>query len=268
MDLRAKAELLRSLHVPGEPLVLLNVWDAAGAAVVAGAGAPAVATASAAIAAGLGVPDGQVVTRAQMLEAVARIAAAVDVPVSADMEAGYGDTPEAATESALGVIDAGAAGLNLEDTAETGNDPLLSVETFAAKVAAVRSRADDEGVPLVINARTDVYLAQVGEPDTRLEHAIGRGRAYLEAGADCVFVPGAPDARTIRGLVDGIGGPVSVINSLGAFTVAELAALGVTRVSVGPGAYRSALGLVRLMASEAYDAGTFDTLAADQVLDW
>ena len=207
MDQRAKAERLRALHVPGEPLVLLNAWDAGSAAVIAKAGAQAIATTSAGAANALGYPDGQLVTREQMLSMVAPIAAAVDLPVTADMEAGYGDSPEDAAATARGLVEVGGVGLNLEDTAEAGDDPLLSIDAFVAKIAAVKAAGDAAGVPLVLNARTDVFIGQVGDPATRLERAVERGRAYLDAGADCIFVPAVADAGTIGALVEGIGGP-------------------------------------------------------------
>ena len=143
MDQRAKAERLRALHVPGEPLVLLNAWDAGSAAVIARAGAQAIATTSAGAANALGYPDGQLVTREQMLSMVAPIAAAVDLPVTADMEAGYGDSPEDAAATARGLVEVGGVGLNLEDTADAGDDPLLSIDAFVAKIAAVRAAGDE-----------------------------------------------------------------------------------------------------------------------------
>src|SRR4051794_24038783 len=147
MDQRAKAEALRNLHIPGDPLLLLNAWDAASAVVIARAGARAIATSSAAAANGLGYADGQHLTRGQMLGAVAAIAGAVDLPVTADMEAGYGDRPEDAAATARGVVEAGAVGLNMEDLRDGGDD-LLPIEGFATKVAAVRAGAGDSGIPL------------------------------------------------------------------------------------------------------------------------
>ena len=245
--------------------MLLNAWDAGSAAVIAKAGGPAIATTSAGAANLLGYPDGQFVTREQMLSTVAPIAAAVDVPVTADMEAGYGDGADAAAATAAGVIAAGAVGLNLEDTADAGGEPLLPIAAFAAKIEAVRATSAAAGVPLVLNARTDVLIAEVGSAETRLERAIERGRAYLAAGADCIFVPAVADAATIAALVQGIGGPVSVLAGAGSPSVAELASLGVARISVGSGAYRAALALARTMADEAYGAGSFATMLAAQV---
>jgi 2-methylisocitrate lyase-like PEP mutase family enzyme len=263
-ELQTKAQILRALHVPGKPLVLLNAWDAASAVVIARAGAPAIASTSAGAANALGFPDGQHLTREQMLAAVAPIAGAVDVPVTADMEAGYGDAPEAAAATALGVLGIGAVGLNLEDTADAGPEPLLEIDRFVAKIAAIRQATRAAGVEIVINARTDVFIGAVGDPSTRLQRAIERGRAYLDAGADCIFVP-AVDAQMIGALVGGIGGPVSVLAGAGTPSLTELAALGVARISVGSGAYRSALALAREMAEGAYGAGSLDAMLAAQV---
>ena len=264
MDQRAKAEALRDLHVPGDPLLLLNAWDAASAVVIARAGARAIATSSAAAANALGYADGQHLTREQMLGAVAAIAGAVDLPVTADMEAGYGDEPEAAAATARGVVGVGAVGLNMEDLSDGGED-LLPIERFAAKIAAVRAVGDETGIPLVLNARTDVFLGQVGDPGTRLERAVERGRAYLAAGADCIFVPGVIDPGVITALVQGIDGPVSILAVPGSPPLTELKAFGVARISTGSGPYRAALSLARTMAGEAYGAGTLDSMIAAQV---
>jgi 2-methylisocitrate lyase-like PEP mutase family enzyme len=259
MSQRELAGRLRRLHRQGKPLVLVNAWDAASARVTVRAGAQAVATSSAAAAFALGYPDGERISRDEILGAVALCARAVDVPVTADMEAGYGDASTDAAATARGVVNAGAVGLNLEDTADAGG--LLSVARFVEKVEAVRAVAEATGVPLVLNARTDVYIRQIGEPDARLEEAIDRGRAYLAAGADCVFVPAVVDGETIGALVRGIGGPVSVLASAASPSLAELTRLGVVRVSLGSGPYRLALSVHERMALEAYGAGTFTTLA-------
>ena len=264
MDQRAKAEALRDLHVPGDPLLLLNAWDAASAVVIARAGARAIATSSAAAANALGYADGQHLTREQMLGAVAAIAGAVDLPVTADMEAGYGDEPEAAAATARGVVGVGAVGLNMEDLSD-GSEDLLPIERFAAKIAAVRAVGEETGIPLVLNARTDVFLGQVGDPATRLERAVERGRAYLDAGADCIFVPGVIDPGVITALVQGIDGPVSILAVPGSPPLTELKAFGVARISTGSGPYRAALSLARTMADEAYGDGTLDSMIAAQV---
>src|SRR3954447_13451481 len=264
MDQRAKAEALRDLHIPGDPLLLLNAWDAASAIVIARGGARAIATSSAAAANALGYADGQHLTREQMLGAVSVIAGAVDLPVTADMEAGYGDEPQAAAATARGVIEAGAVGRNMEDLSDD-DEPLLSIEAFTAKIGAVKAAGEEAGVPLVLSPRTDVFGGQVGDPATRLEHAVERGRAYLAAGADCVFVPGVTDPAVITNLVQGMDGPVSVLAVPGSPPLTELRAIGVARISTGSGPYRAALALARRLADEAYGQGVLDSMIAAQI---
>jgi 2-methylisocitrate lyase-like PEP mutase family enzyme len=258
MTPREKAERLRELHRPGDPLVLVNAWDALSARVIAQVGAAAIATTSAGMAFALGYPDGERISREEMLGAVATVVRAVDLPVTADMEAGYGDGAEDAAATARGLVEIGAVGLNLEDATEGG---LMPIDRFVDKIDAVRSVAEETGVPLVLNARVDVYIGQIGEPDTRLEHAIERGRAYRQAGADCIFVPAVVDATTIEALVDGIGGCVSVLASQHSPTVAELARLGVARISIGSATYLVAVSHAKRVAEEIYGMGTFASLA-------
>jgi 2-methylisocitrate lyase-like PEP mutase family enzyme len=193
-----------------------------------------------------------------MLRAVAVVARAVELPVTADMEAGYGDLAEDAAATARGVVEAGAVGLNLEDT---GPDGLLPIDRFVAKIAAVRAVGEKTGVPLVLNARVDQFIAQIGDPEARLEHAIERGRAYRGAGADCVFVPAVTDLDTIRALVEGIGGCVSVLATRPEQTVAELARAGVARISIGSGTYLAALSEAKRFVEEVLGGGTFTTFA-------
>ena len=197
-----RANLLRDLHRPGDPLILVNVWDAAGARTVAAAeGCRAIATASWSIAAAHGYADGEQIPLELMLAAIERIAAAVELPVTADIEAGFGDTPAAVSETAAAVIAAGAVGVNLEDR-------LRPTAEHAAILAAVRERGEREGVPLVINGRSDEFL--LGE--RRLDEAIARGRAYLDAGADSFFIPGLVALDDTRRLVDELGrAPVNVL---------------------------------------------------------
>ena len=227
---REKAEELRRLHAAPEPLVLVNAWDAASARVVAGApGCRAIATASWSIAAAHGLADGEAISREAMIDAVAIVVRAVDLPVTADLERGFGDA-RVTIESAL---EAGAVGCNLEDA--DGSGGLWPAQEHAAVVAAARAAGDAAGIPLVINARTDVYLTDVIPPQERVVAALERGAAYLEAGADCIFVPGVGDLAVLEELAREMGGPVSVIGGAGGPTLAELARIGVARVSYGPG---------------------------------
>ncbi|MDA0161492.1 isocitrate lyase/phosphoenolpyruvate mutase family protein [Solirubrobacter ginsenosidimutans] len=227
---REKAEELRRLHAAPEPLVLVNAWDAASARVVAAApGARAIATASWSIAAAHGFADGEQLSREAMIAAVGVVARAVDLPVTADLERGYGNA-RLTLDSAL---EAGAVGCNLEDSDAAGG--LWPAEEHAAVVAAARAAGDAVDIPLVINARTDVYLRDVIPAEERLVAALERGAAYLDAGADCIFVPGVRDLATIESLVKEMGGPISLLLGAGGPPLAELARLGVARVSYGPG---------------------------------
>jgi 2-methylisocitrate lyase-like PEP mutase family enzyme len=257
MSGREGAEALRALHRGPGILVLPNAWDVASARIFEAAGARAVGTTSAGIANSLGYPDGEAIPAGEMLEVVARIARALAVPVTADLEAGYGDP--AATAAAA--VEAGAVGLNVEDGVRDGAGPLQPVEEAAAAVAAVREAGERAGVPLVINARTDVFLRGEGEPAELIREAVARSNAYLEAGADCAFVIGVADVGLIRALVAAIRGPVSVLARPGGPSVRELEGLGVRRVSIGPWAMRAAASLTREIAEELLGPGTFGALA-------
>jgi 2-methylisocitrate lyase-like PEP mutase family enzyme len=242
-----KAAELRRLHTDPELLVVVNVWDAISATVVADVpGTRAVATASHSIAATLGYPDGERIPRDLMIDMVGRIAAAVDLPVSADLEAGYGDAGET-VRRAIGV---GIVGANLEDQMK----PLP--EALAAVAAAVKA-GEAEGVPFALNARTDAFL-KAGDRDRKdvVADAVERGRAFLDAGATCVFVPGLLDEPTVTALVEGIGERrVSVINVPGSLPQARLAELGVARVSFGPWTQRATLTYLADLAAGLYAGG-------------
>jgi 2-methylisocitrate lyase-like PEP mutase family enzyme len=248
VNAREQAERLRELHRGPRILVLPNAWDVASARIFEEAGAQAVATTSAGIANALGYPDGEAIPADEMLWMVERIAGAVAVPVTADLESGYGDP----AGTAAAAIAAGAVGLNLEDSERDG-DSIRPVDEAAGAVAAVRDAADRAGVPLVINARTDVFLGG----DASVESAVERGNAYLRAGADCVFVIGVADPATIRTLVGAIAGPVSMLARAGGPTVSELEALGVCRVSIGPWAFRAASSLTQRLAEQLLRDGTY-----------
>ncbi|MDO0938211.1 isocitrate lyase/phosphoenolpyruvate mutase family protein [Streptomyces sp. DG2A-72] len=256
--LRDQAQAFRALHVPGRPLVLPNAWDTASACLVEDAGAAAVATTSAGLAWELGAPDGDRLERDAAIEAVARIAAAVDVPVSADIESGYAQDPAGVADTVRAVLAAGAVGVNIEDALHgAGEGPLRPVAEQAERIAAAREAADTAGVPLYVNARIDTFLRGAGGVDLTLE----RAAAFLAAGADGIFVPGAVDPGTVKLLADGIDGPLNVMAGPGAPPVAELAALGVARVSVGSGMTQAAHALVRRATRELLTAGTYESLA-------
>jgi 2-methylisocitrate lyase-like PEP mutase family enzyme len=255
---RDRAERLRALHEPGRPLVLVNVWDAASARTVAAApGCQALATASWAIAAAHGLPDGEVLPRALALAAIERIAAAIELPLTADLEAGYGATPEDVGETVAAALDAGAVGCNLEDGTGDPARPVRTADEHAQRVAAAVEAGARGGVPVVVNARTDVYLGAVGDPAGRLEDALARGRAWVAAGAACVFVPGVRDPETIGRLARGMGAPVSVLAVPGSPSAAELARLGVARISVGPGGMGLAMAALARGAAEILAGGSW-----------
>ncbi|GGS33301.1 isocitrate lyase/PEP mutase family protein [Actinokineospora fastidiosa] len=235
-DLKAHAERLRELH-RGEMLVLPNAWDAASAATVVEAGFPVVATASAAVSAMLGHPDGEGAPWQEMFAAAARIARAVSVPVTVDAEAGYGMGPRELVDR---LLETGAVGCNLEDTDHTSGG-LTDAHAHAEWLAAVRSAADDAGVPIVINARVDTFTGSGGIPEhDRLPEAIRRGSLYRDAGADCIYPIGVRDKDTIATLVKELGCPING-NASDDLDLATLRAVGVARVSYGPRFYRAAL---------------------------
>ena len=259
-DQKQKALAFHQLHRGPKTLLLPNVWDVASARLVEEAGYPAVATTSAGVAFSLGYPDGQKISREEMLARVARIAKAVRLPVTADVEAGYGNRPQDAAATAKGVIEAGAVGMNFEDGTDDAAHPLADLSLQLEKMHAIREMASKTEVPLLLNARTDVYLAAVGEPEKRYELALQRALAYREAGADCVFVPGVRDPDTIARLVKDLKCPLNILAVYGSPPVAELEKLGVARVSLGSGPMRATLGLLRRLAEELKTSGTYSQL--------
>lgn len=263
-----RAARFRALHAPGAGpiLVLPNAWDAMSARLVEEAGARAVATTSAGIAWALGYADGQQIPRDRMLAQVRLIAEQVRVPVTADVESGYGrggasGTPEDVAETVRGVVAAGAVGVNLEDAPGRDGAVVLDLEQNVERIRAAREAARAAGVDLFINARTDVLLRKVGDESGRFDETVRRARAYVAAGADGVFVPGVSDADTIGRLAAAVGAPLNVIGGPGVPSVPELAALGVRRVSVGPGLARSVMAHIRRAAAEVVGAGTYGALA-------
>jgi 2-methylisocitrate lyase-like PEP mutase family enzyme len=253
-----KAEALLKLH-HGAGLLLPNAWDSASARLFEEAGFPAIATTSSGVAFANGFPDGQFIGRDQMLGIVKRIVAAVNIPVTADVEAGYGHEPEAVAQTLRGVIEAGAVGVNLEDNPESSNF-LYPVEQQVARIKAGRAAADQAGVHVVINARIDTYLYRVGEESGRFDDTITRAKAYKEAGADSIFVPGVTDPALISKLVSAIPAPVNILVPHGAPPAPELFKLGVKRISVGGAVMQAALGLVREIARELHEHGTYTSI--------
>jgi 2-methylisocitrate lyase-like PEP mutase family enzyme len=257
---QAKAAAFRVLHSGKEILLLPNAWDVASARVIEESGFKAVATSSAGIAFSLGYHDGQMIPREEMLAAIARIAKAIRVPVAADVESGYGKTPEDAGRIARAVLDAGAVGMNQEDAVGDSSAALVDLPLQLEKIRAVREMASRLRIPLVLNARTDVYLLQIGDPAKRYDETVRRLSAFREAGADCVFAPGLRDAPTIGRLVADLKCPVNILAGPGSPSVRELAKLGVARVSLGSATMRATLGHLRRIAEELKTTGTYSRL--------
>jgi len=256
-----KALQFRSFHSGPPILVLPNAWDAASARIFELTGFRAIATTSSGVAASLGYPDGQRISREMMLEAVQRITRAVNCPVSADIEAGYGSTIEEALETVKAVINAGAVGINIEDSLRGQERSLVDTSFQVELLQAVRETASSMDMPLVINARTDVYLLPAGDPASRLVEAVQRANAYRQAGADCIFPIGASDAGTIAALAQAINGPINVIAGPRTPSIAELAQLRVARASLASGAMHAVLGHLRLLANELLEHGTYSKLS-------
>jgi 2-methylisocitrate lyase-like PEP mutase family enzyme len=255
MSQTAKADLFRQLHQGPEVLILPNAWDAASAAVVADAGARAIATSSAAVAWTFGQADGDILAVDKTCAVVAAITRVTDLPVSCDFEGGFTDDLEALAQNIARLIDAGAVGINFEDGAR---DP----ELHARKIGAVRQAADKAGVPLFINARTDVYLRQLASGDAAESEVIRRGQLYASAGADGVFVPGAADAGLIGRLVAAIPAPLNILAWPGAPDALALKALGVRRLSAGTGTFNIAYAALARAAADFLALGSSDAVFA------
>jgi 2-methylisocitrate lyase-like PEP mutase family enzyme len=250
-DLHDKVTTLRSLHRPGDPLLLANVWDVAGAKMVQELGYSAVATSSSAVAHAFGEDDSDCMPIDIAFGVVERVTRAVDLPVTADLEAGY---QLAAREFVQRLLAAGAVGCNLEDSDHHGPGILVDIESASQRIADVRQAAKEAGVDIVINARVDTYVRHVGDAQEQLAEGVRRGRAYLAAGADCVYPIMISDEMAIGAFVDGVGGPVNVNLRANTPPLETLRRLNVARVSLGGGLFRIALTAAR-QAAEAFKAG-------------
>lgn len=251
MDQIDKANLFTSLHRKGNPLILFNIWDAGSARAVAEAGAKAIATGSWSVAAAQGYSDGEKLPLDFAIENIRRIAGAVDLPVTLDFEGGYAESPEDLRTNIGRVIDAGAVGINFEDQV-VGGEYLYPIEKQAERIRAIRAAANESGVPLFINARTDVFIKTLPDPETeeQLDQALERAAAYAEAGASGLFAPGLRDAEMIGQLCERSSLPVNIFVIPRVPSNNELAALGVARISYGPGPYRKMIEWLRAAASE------------------
>ncbi len=262
---KAKAIQFREMHYGPSMLVLPNAWDAASARIFEQAGFRAVATTSSGVAAALGYPDGQRISRDMMVEVVKLMTRVVECPITVDIEAGFGNTIQEVLETVRAVIAAGAIGINIEDSTKGQEKALVDVSFQVELLKAIQETALSMDVPLVVNARFDVFLLGIGDPASRFEEAVRRANAYRQAGADCFFPIGLSDARMIADLVQAIDGPLNILASPVTPSIAELARLGVARVSFGSGMMRAVLARLRHIAQELLDHGTYTSMTGEML---
>jgi 2-methylisocitrate lyase-like PEP mutase family enzyme len=252
-----KAERFLELHHAPELLVLPNIWDPLGARLLEGLGYPAVATASAAVAFSLGYDDGERITFDAMLDVIRRIASSVDVPVTADIERGYAEDPQEVAENIRRVLEAGAVGINIEDSTAVG-EALYPTDYQCERLQAIRRMAEREGIPLVINARTDLFFGGIdGSTEEKVKETIARGKAYLEAGADCLYPILLGDLDALKPIQAETGGPINVYASASTASMRELEAAGISRLSLGPGLLKASLTEMRRVALGLLEYGPY-----------
>lgn len=259
MEQSAKAEAFRALHHASPLLLMANAWDAITARLFEAEGFAAVATTSGGVSWAVGYADGEAAPWDEVVGQTARIARAVKVPVTADIEGGFGATPKAVARSIQDIIGAGAVGVNLEDGLP-GPASIRPIDDAVARIRAAHEAANAAGVPIVINARTDLYLKQIGDEASRFDEAVARGKAYLAAGADCFYPITLRDAATIGRMVAALKAPININVRAGWSSVAELEALGVARVTTATQLTLVALAATRQVAREIKASGRFDTI--------
>jgi 2-methylisocitrate lyase-like PEP mutase family enzyme len=259
-----KTSLFRQLHHGPSILVLPNAWDVASAKIFSAQGFPAIATTSAGLANCLGYADKENIPLDEMLFMIKRIVNAVDLPVTADFEAGYTNDPEELSRTVAAIIGLGVVGINLEDS--SASDELIDVDLQTEKIRAVRSAAASLGVELFINARVDTYLRGAGKPEEteeRFRDTLNRAHAYNTAGADCIFIPGVADERVIGSFIKNIPGPINILATANTPPTRVLEKLGVARVSTGSGPARACATLARRIGRELRDQGTYSSFTQD-----
>ena len=261
---KEKAELFLKFHQDKEILVLLNSWDIGSSKLIEACGYKAVATTSMGIAASLGYPDCEVIQLPEMIEVITGIINAVEVPVTVDIEAGYGNNLNEIIDSAKKIIATGIVGINIEDSIDL-NPVLIDEMEFCERISAIRALSDSMDFHLVINARTDSFYTSTGSTQEKLSESIRRGNKYREAGADCIFVQPVWEKETIATLVKEINAPINVLANptIGAGvtpSISELQDLGVARVSLGSGLMKATLALIKKVANELSEKGTYNIL--------
>ncbi|HNA53789.1 MAG TPA: isocitrate lyase/phosphoenolpyruvate mutase family protein [Anaerolineales bacterium] len=260
MTQAAKAQSLLALHNNGKLLILPNVWNPIGARMLEVKGFPAVATASAAIAESLGYNDGEQLKLESMLEMVRRIANSVEVPVTADFEAGYSETVAGLQQNISNLLDTGAVGINFEDSWNDGAR-LRPIPEQVERIQAIRETAEKRGISLVINARTDSFFAEgFASTEERIEDAVTRANAYLKAGANCIYPIGAGDEKTLKILRQRIHAPINVLASAKTASLKQLQEIGINRVSFGPYIFRSLLAKASAMYDEIKELGGYEVV--------
>jgi 2-methylisocitrate lyase-like PEP mutase family enzyme len=253
------ADSFRAMH-RGPLLLLANAWDPMSARQFEAAGFGAIATTSGGLAWDLGYADGEKAPWSEVVAATGRIVRAVRVPVTADIEAGYGETPEQVGKSITEIIGTGAVGFNLEDGTPRADMPVRPIDDAVARIRAARGAATAAGVPMVINARVDLYLKNVGDPASRFDETVKRAKAYLAAGADCIYPFGFIDLDTVARLVKAIDAPVNIVARAGTPPALELEKIGVARVSIASGATLAVMSMIKKIGEELRTTGKFDGL--------
>ncbi|HQW97094.1 MAG TPA: isocitrate lyase/phosphoenolpyruvate mutase family protein [Saprospiraceae bacterium] len=262
---KEKADLFLKYHQDNEMLVLLNSWDIASSKIIEASGYKAIATTSMGMAASLGYPDCQIIQLSEVIEIITGIAKNVQAPITVDFEAGYGNNLTEIIDSVTQIIATGIVGINIEDSLEL-NPNLIDEMEFCERISAIRELSDSLGFHLVINARTDSFYTSIGTPKEKLSEAIKRGNKYREAGADCIFVQPVSERETIATLVKEINAPINILSNPGIGTgilppsVSELQDLGVARLSLGSGLMKATLAIIKKVADELSEKGTYNTL--------
>jgi len=256
--LKAKAQRLLELHAGPDILVMANAWDVVSTVTLADMGFPAIATTSAGIAFARGYPDGEIIPRGEMIGEIKRMAGAIDIPLTADLEAGYGKTPEDVAETVTLALAAGAVGANIEDSYPDHKDRQYEPGEATRRIEAARAAAEAAGVHFVINARCDSFRPGRKRTPALIDDAVMRLNAYFGAGADSLYTPWVGDADTITELVRQLDGPLNILAGPNTAPVPELKKLGVKRVTTGGGLYRSCLGYMEKAGRELQEPGTYN----------
>lgn len=260
-----KANRFLALHTADQLLVLPNIWDTLGARIVEAKGFPAVATTSAAISSSLGYRDGEKIRRSTLFDIIERITKSVDIPVTVDIESGYGDSIPELKETIHQMIAAGVAGINIEDSKETEGH-LRPMDEQAERIAAVKEVACEESIPLVLNARVDCFLSGAYQTfEEKLDDCVARANTYTRAGADCVYPIGPGDRKTVTALRERIAAPINILATPDAEPLAVLQELGVSRVTFGPYIFRSCLKKFVEIADRLFDSGEFHWFLSDMM---